>query len=162
MAKQSQVKCPVCGEKFYREDYEYVQKNRRYYHQECYETLSEEEKLTQEIHEKVKEYLGTEYLRQKVTRQINEYVAEGKTLKGILDTIIYWFEYKNGDPTKSAGGIGIVAYIYAEAEKFWERKEMIATAQKDIDLSCYDNFETYKIKPTPIRKPKRVKLFELD
>lgn len=162
MAKKPKVKCPKCGEYFYREDNEFVCTGRRYYHRECFDNLDEEDKLIQQIHKKVKEHLGDTYSKQKVTKQINGYIAEGKTLKGILDAVIYWFEHNQGDPSKSAGGIGIVGYIYADAEKFWQRKENVANAHKNIDLSCYEQIEVYNIKPTPIKKPKRVKLFDLD
>lgn len=162
MAKKPQVKCPVCMEQFYREENEYVQLGRRYYHKECYESMEEEQRIIQEIHEKMRQTLGNLYIKQKVTKQVKDYLDEGKTAQGILDTIKYWFDVRKEDATKSAGGIGIVGYIYNEAQKYWNEKEMRESRNKDIDLSCFDEPVVYTITPTPIRKPKRVKLFNLD
>lgn len=162
MAKQSQVKCPICEEKFYREDCEYKQVGRRYYHQKCYESQSEDIRLTQEIHEKMRSLLKDAYIKQKIDKQIKSYLEENKTLKGIKLTLDYWYDIKKNDPTKAMGGIGIVGYIYKEAQSYWTKKEERVNCNKDIDLSCYDKIQTYQIKPSPIKKPKRVKLFNLD
>lgn len=162
MAKKAQVKCPRCEQHFYREDCEFVQVGRRYYHAECFQALDGDEKKKQQIHETVQKYLGSSYSKQKVTKQIKDYVADGKTLDGILNAVIYWFDYKNGAADRAAGGIGIIGYIYNESEQFWNRKHSIKQAHQNLDLSCYDKIEQYEVTPTPITKPKRVKLFDLD
>ena len=162
MAKKPQVKCPKCGKYFFREDHEFVNTGRRYYHRECFDSLDEEDKLTQEIHRKMRETLKEGYINKKVTRQINQYVSQGKTLQGILDTLNYWYDVKKEDPAKAAGGIGIVEYVYVEAQKYWKKKNQQQSINKDLDLSSYDKKVTFKVTPTPISKPKRVKLFNLD
>lgn len=156
------VKCPVCLEYFNRDKCEWEHYKNRYYHKECYKQIEEEDRMVQEIHEKMRMLLGSDYSQQKVNRQINALVKEGKTKKGIKLTLDYWYDIKGSDPSKAAGGIGIVSYIYAEAQNYWEKKEWLSSRNKDVDLSCYSQPIIYKIKPTPITKPKRVKLFSLD
>lgn len=162
MAKKPKVKCPVCQEQFYREDCDFETDGRRYYHKECFAQVEQDKIIVQEIHEKMRKLLGENYSQAKITRQINTLVKEGKTKQGIKLTLDYWYDIKKESAEKAAGGIGIVSYIYPEAQKYWERKEWLDSRDQNIDLSCYDKPIKYEINPTPIAKPKRVKLFKLD
>ena len=158
MAKQPKVKCPKCGVQFYREDCEYVQIGRRYYHAQC---VDKEDTALQEIHEKMSKLCGDAYSRSKITNQIKKYIAEGKTLDGILQSLCYWYDYKNSDPSKANGGIGIVGYIYDEAIKYFIDKENRENVNKDVDITEIES-KTFVVYPMPITRPKRVRLFDLD
>ena len=59
----------------------------------------------------------------KIQKQWTAFLKAGKTAKGIYFTIIYFYEYCNGDPKKSKNGIGIIPSIYEESRRFWQAKE---------------------------------------
>ena len=60
----------------------------------------------------------------KVRSQINNFIKQGKKAKGILFSLIYFYDIQNGDWNNSNGGIGIVPYVYDDARAYWsEQKE---------------------------------------
>ena len=118
------VKCLYCGETFYREAESYEKIGNRYAHSKCAEEHRKNvsaESYKDLILKKVKEYLGTSFIRQKTDRQIQSFLKDGKTLEGIYQAVVYWFDVKNGDIEAANGGIGIVDYIYDEAIKYYQR-----------------------------------------
>lgn len=60
------------------------------------------------------------------------------TFKGILNALIYFYEVKKGSKKRANEGIGIVPYIYDEAQEYFKRlnykKEQIAeTVSKQLE-----------------------------
>lgn len=163
MAKQSAVKCPYCDCYFYREEEEFVKIGRRYAHKTCVDVQGQDDILKERIREKAKSVLGTAYVKTRVDKQINEFVEDGKTLEGILYTLEYWYDIKKMSAEKAYGGIGIVPFIYQEAQEYKSRQDQIKQITSGVVLSdcVIPADETILIKPTPIRRPKRLKLFEL-
>jgi len=158
MAKQSQVKCPYCGQTFYREDVEFeVIGGRRYAHKECYET-------DKKIHEFMKHVLGVSYLETKIEKQIrNMVIKDGISITGILNCLIYWYEIKQSSAEQANGGIGIVPYVYAEYLTYQKNQYENSQLNKGKTIQDYVGNEPVEIiaKPTPIRKPRHIKFYEL-
>lgn len=164
MAKLPMVICPCCKEKFYREDEpDCVHEKNRYYHYKCYQQKQDTETFTNYIHEYCKQKYGSQYSKRRITQQINELLEDhNKTLKGIYYSLVYWYDVKQSDVNKAHGGIRIVGYIYDEANDYYLKKWQIEQQQSklkqgDLDLGT----DTFYISSTPIKKPKRIKLFDI-
>ena len=163
MTKKTPVTCPYCKEKFYREEIDFVEVGRRYAHRECYNKKVKKEQCVAQIHEKMRVLLGPNYSKTKISRQIKELLMEGKTEQGIYNTLCYWYDIKKSDPSKANGGIGIVSFVYGQAMDYYFKLEENTRRNAGVNLASYAQPEKvqYKIAPTPIRKPVKVKLFEL-
>lgn len=163
MAKKPLVTCPYCDKKFDRDIVEFVPVGRRYAHVECYQKKKYKEECVNKIHEKMKNLLGANYSKTKISRQINELLKEGKSEKGILNTLEYWYDIKKADPAKANGGIGIVSFIYGEAMDYYYKLDQNTKRNAGVNLQAFVQPEIvkYNIEPTPIRKPIKVKLFDL-
>lgn len=157
MAK-APVLCPYCGQMFNREKEDFVVIGRRYAHRQCNEWV-------QKLYEYMREKCGAAFSQQKVNQQITKYIREnGYTSKDIYYAMVYWFDVKKEDPEKAMGGIGIVPYIFAESVRYWKNKENNSQINIGKHIEDYVNMEPEKIiiHPTPIKKPRRVKLFHLE
>lgn len=163
MAKLPMVMCPCCKERFYREDEpDCVHEKNRYYHYKCYQEKHDKEKFTEYIHEYCKQKYGSQYSKRRITQQINELLADGKTLKGIYYSLVYWYDVKNNDISKSHGSIRIINYIYDEANQYYLNKWRIEQQQAQFKKGELDlGTDIFYISSTPIKKPKRVKLFDI-
>lgn len=71
--------------------------------------------------------------RKLIEKQIAEYLDEGKTLSGIYNSMLYWFDVRQEDPSKAKGGIGIVSYIYSDAQKYYRDKDRNERRYTGID-----------------------------
>ena len=163
MARLPSVICPYCQESFYREDEpDCVHIGNRYYHKVCYKEKIDNEKYLNDIHAYCKKKYGSKYSKRRITQQINELLDDGKTLGGIYRSLVYWYDVKDGDIEKAHGSIRIISYIYDEAMKYYENKRRLEQQQANLLKGSLDlGTETFYISPTPIKKPKRVKLFDI-
>lgn len=155
------VKCPYCEKYFNKDKEEYIKIGRRYAHKSC---VDSDELWKAKINEKAKTALGSTYSKARVDKQITTFLSEGKTLEGIFLTLEYWYDIKKGSAEKAYGGIGIVPYVYDDAQNYYARQNKIKENISQVDLSqiVVPAENTIVIKPTPIRKPKRMKLFSLN
>lgn len=163
MAKLPDVKCPYCDKTFSREENpDCVHVGRRYYHKECYDSKMKEEEYYEKIHEYCKNKYGTKYVKSRIEQQIKELVNDGRTMSGIYRTLVYWYDVNHGEVEKSHGSIRIVNYVYDEAMKYYENKWRLEQQQMNLLKGSLDlGTEIFYISPTPIKKPKRVKLFDI-
>lgn len=164
MAKLPPVKCLYCKQSFYREETDFIKVNgNRYAHRHCAEKELEKEKIIQEIHQKMKDLCGEKYSKSKIEKQIKSLLKDGKTEIGILKTLEYWYDERQEDPNKANGGIGIVDYVYGQAQDFYFKKEQNKNRYVNKNIQNFLEPETIniKIKPQAIKKPKRIKLFDL-
>ena len=125
------VKCYYCDEYFDR-DKEPTEKvtSRRYAHKACYDKYYKKDDQYEEL---IYYYLSKEVFLgmildsswyQMLKRQLVKYVVDdGYTYEGIYQALRYHYDVKKGDPQKSGGRIGIVPYVYAEAQKYYTHKE---------------------------------------
>ena len=111
MAKHM-VKCPICGLYFDAnvEPFTMVSAT-RYAHVRCAEEDAQQKEKIQKDQEALNEYIKqlfhVEKVPERINRQIRQYVRDNNySYSGILKTLKYWFEIKNGDLEKTNGGIG--------------------------------------------------------
>lgn len=133
------VTCSICGEQFDRDKIAAIPHKvgqRRYAHQTCIMSRgSPEEKAKAEqmiaAAEKEKEDLRRleEYIINKyeiefvypgIRKQINEYKEQyGYTYSGIHKALVYFYDIKKNSIAKSRNSIGIVPYVYKDAENYY-------------------------------------------
>lgn len=149
------VTCVYCHQKFDREKEPTAQvASRRYAHASCLEAhkndLPKEEQDFADLEEYIKKIFKVEQLSQKIRNQISKFIQEEDyTYYGILMSLTYFFSVKNNSTEKANGGIGIVPYIYKEAEEFYSR---IYAANKENEEREIIQSQQVKIK---IKDPQR-------
>lgn len=107
--------------------------------------------------------LGQEYNEYKIKRQIKAYISQNITRKDILKSLQYWYFVKKNDISKANGGIGIVGFIYQEAEEYFKNQERIKKAAENVDVESFLNPDTvqFSIKPKQSHLAKGTKGFNL-
>lgn len=156
------VICKICGQTFDRDKIPCgLVSARRYAHLECIEKqkefLSDKDKLDNYI----KELFKIDYVSPRIQKQIKSYVEDFKfTYSGILKTLIYYFEIKNGDLSKANGGIGIVGYVYEEAKEYYRKIE--EANLKNTNIQIVSNNLDIVITPKELKPLKRKKFNFLD
>ena len=136
MAK-AMVKCLICGEQFDRLSVPNVKLGRRYAHQTCYDSQSDEEKkLEKDKHdffEYIKEIYGTDYNYISISKQAESYIKQyGFTYSGMLKSLKWFYEVKHNDKESSNGRIGIIPYIYEDAKKYYYNLYLAQQRNKDV------------------------------
>ena len=148
------VICPYCGQQFDKDKEEFVKvwNGKRYAHTVCVDIL-----------EKMQKILGSKCNKTKINKQIKQFIEDDKTPQGILQALNYWYDVKNSDPNLAGGGIGIVPFIYEEAENYYQKKEYYKQISKQEIKDYIDKpKKTVNISRKYVRKPKRVKLFTIN
>ena len=154
------VICKYCGETFDRDTTPFVAVgSRRYAHKECgekYEVkLTQNEKDYNELLEYTKKIFSDVSLA-KIKMQIRKYKMEyGYDYLSILNALKYFYEIKKNDVDKSNGGIGIVPYIYEEANKYFKEEERIKNINSNIDIASFKPKTINVTISSPIRKIKQ-------
>lgn len=123
----SVVKCPWCEERFKKEDtdYEYDEKKRRYFHKECYAEYKKQVDHRDELKKYILNMFDYKGLGPKINSQLKKYTEElNFTYGGILKALKYFYDIKGNSLAKANGGIGIVPYVYEEANNYFNKKEL--------------------------------------
>ena len=125
----------------------------RWAHKECYEKyFSADDQWIDKLYAVLKVAFGN-YDFQEIERQRISYIKQGLTNKDIYNALNYWYIVKNKSIEKANGGIGIVPYIYEDANEYF--KSIEKSSQKinpatfkmgskivDIDFSKEKKVET--------------------
>lgn len=121
------VKCYYCSTTFDRDKEPAVLvpgTARRYSHQKCFEISQKQIEETQNdkamLEDYIKKIFKVDFVPPLAQKQIKQYVTEKNySYSGILKTLKYHYEIKNGDVSKAHNGIGIVPYCYDAAYRYW-------------------------------------------
>lgn len=124
-----------------------------YYHKTCYGRFKEskEVKIDQDYIPLIFDYIARDlkvsYDYYKVKAQINQFLKDGMTCKGILFTLKYYYDkYGKENWERGYGGIGIVPYCYKEATDYW----------RNIELTKRGSLEKIVEQMQQLKKPKEV------
>lgn len=155
------VKCSICQQTFDRDKEEFIATSaRRYAHKKCYErqqdNLDSEQKARQDILDYTKKLFKENFNKIKIETQMDKMVRENSNYQysGILKTLIYWYEVKNGDVEKSHYSIGIVPYVYKDAYNYFYNIWLAQQANADKDIEVFKPKEKIVVIKNPVRNPK--------
>ena len=103
---------------------------------------------------------GTEYVHQRVRRQINTYISDyNYSYSGIQRTLTYFYEIKGNSLDKANGGIGIVPYVYQDAYNYYYALWEAGQKNQNKNISDFVPKEKVITISPPQRKLKKRKLF---
>lgn len=91
-----------------------------------------------EITKIVREKLGVYYNHDKVCRQLNE-MKKRYSDEEIIDRLNFWYDYNNGDPSQSNGGIAIITYIDKDYYEWKKKQEDIERKKEKLKGFSIDN-----------------------
>lgn len=162
---RAMVKCLYCGLMFDRNSEDFKKPSvRRYAHLACYEKHFN--KSEDQIPEEIWFYLTKELKMtcdfQNIERQRKMYIEEKNfTNEGILNALKYYYEIKKGSVEKSHNRIGIVPFIYDQAQEYFKDLEQ---KKKRIGKEIGAQIDTEKllIKITKGEKKKQKDYIDLD
>jgi SPBc2 prophage-derived uncharacterized protein yorH len=122
------VKCAGCGLQVDKnEAIRYKDKN---FHKKCYEIQKDKD----EIFKYVCELFGLKKPGPVIYSQLKRFMEKYPhyTYKGILNSLVYFYDVKHSSKKKSNEAIGIVPYVYDEAQEYFNtvEKKKIAIANK--------------------------------
>lgn len=116
------VKCPVCEEYFDRDEEEFVTYSKRHYHKSCFDTYKKDADQYKDLIEYICTLRNETKPTTFVTKQIQRFRSDefGYTVQGIKLALYYYTEIlgKRLIQDKKVG-IGIVEYIYDEAQQYF-------------------------------------------
>lgn len=140
------AKCALCGCDIDKKDIvRYKEKN---YHPKCYEENKDREELSTYICR----LFSLKAPGPRNYSLIKKYHFEnGYSYRGMINSLEYFFEIKNNKKEKANESIGIIPYIYNEAQQYFLN---INKKNKDIKKVVEEQIETEK-KQINIKIPKR-------
>lgn len=156
------VKCSVCGKQFDRLKEPFVKtSSTRYAHVKCGKIKEKEDKEKEDkkkLEDYIKQVYGMDRISPLIRKQIDSYIKDDMTYSGMLGSLYYFYGVKGNDSAK-AKGIGIIPYIYQEAEEYFRNLSRINLMNKGQDFTIK---EKVIVIPVPQSKPKRKKNFFRD
>lgn len=155
------VKCSICGGIFDRDVVEFEKtSSRRYAHASCVkkdeQNKTEEDLCREKIFSYTKELFKEHFNYMRIDTQMKKLIKEKNySYSGILKTLIYWYQVKNGDVSKSFYGLGIVPYVYKDAYDYYYNIWMAQQVNAEKNIEFLQPKEKKVIIHNPIKKPKR-------
>ena len=162
---QHYVICKYCGIKFNRDTEPAVKVGeRRYAHKACAEkveaAIPQEEKDYMALEQYIKKLFKIDTVNMKIKKQIREFRTEyGYSYTGILKTLYWWYEIKEHTLELANDGIGIVPYIYEDAEKYYYTLYLAQIVNNNINIYNHKTEEVEIASPRVRTNP--IKLFDL-
>ena len=158
------VKCLYCGLQFDRLSEPNIKIGRRYAHKSCYESQDAEELKKQkdkhDFFEYIKTIYGSDYNYISISKQAENYIKQYNfTYRGMLKSLKWFYEVKNGNKESSNGRIGIIPYVYEDAKKYYYDLYLAQQRNKDINNYTLITKEIVIASPRAYTPPPR--LFDL-
>lgn len=119
------VICKYCNQKFNRDIEPFVEVGaRRYAHKSCAEqveaAIPQDEKDYNNLEIYIKKLFNIKTINAKTKKQIRDFREEyGYSYSGMLKTLYWWYEIQEHTTELAQNGIGIIPYIYDDAEKYY-------------------------------------------
>lgn len=154
----TQLKCDWCT-KVIKKDTLYVKHNsKKYFHSHCYELYKTNISDRKDLLDYIIELQGHKKLNPKLLSQIKDWQEKfGFKYKGIELTLRYFHEIKGN---AYDDGIGIVPYVYEDAEKFYSTLYEITQLINNTDYN--PQLETVYVNDPPKKNKKIKKLVNIE
>lgn len=160
MAKHLVI-CPYCREQFDAQPEDenkiWVRVGRRYAHLNCYqeyqENLTQEERDKIEFFEYTKNLFKDTYNYMTTVKLAEQYQNKFRySYSGMLKSLKWFYEIEHNPIDKANGSIGILPYIYKDAEQYYYN--LFLAQQKNINVTNYKvRIEEITIPPPVFRRP---------
>ena len=153
--------CHVCGIPINKKIDDWVKPGKWYFHRQCYKDWiladfdpDDRQRYEEVIFDFIGNQMHFKYDRQdyfKCCAQITKLLKKGRSLKGILLTLKYYYEIKKGKWIPGYG-IGIVDYVYEDAAKYWYYKNkreagIVEKIEKQMKEAAAERVVTIAAKP---------------
>lgn len=113
------VRCAFCQNLVDKD--ESIRYNDKNFHKLCYGNYLDRKELIKYV-AKLFGFKNEEKPGPKINSQLKLFITKYPfTYKGILRALTYHFEVKNGSKNKADEGIGIVPYVYEEAQEYYNK-----------------------------------------
>lgn len=161
------VICKYCGQKFNRDNEPFVEVgSRRYAHKECADkvdaSMTQDEKDYLALETYIKKIFGIDYINAKIKKQIHSFREEYHyTYSGMLKTLYWWYNIKGNSVELAQEGIGIIPFVYNEAEKYYYALYM-AKMFNDNVAEYRPRVEEIQIESPQVYYINKPKLFKID
>lgn len=162
-------KCPVCNELVTKDQVSKKNKGKTY-HVKCFDTMLSkkyEDTIVQQVDplKDLKEFILQLFKIDKLTNlmedQLVKYTREyDYTATGMLNALKYYFEIRENELTDNVKGVGIIPFVYKEANEFFEKIKQREGDMKEVDVKQMVTERTVKIKPPEIKS--FFKLYNID
>lgn len=156
------VECAYCHQQMSKSKDDVIKiSERKYAHKHCAEIESKRELTDKEKLERyIMQMFNTDYVPPRIRKQIDKYIAEfNYTYSGILKSLQYFYEVKNGDITKAGESIGIVPYVYQRAYEYYYNIWLAHQKNETKTIEVYQPKVIEVVIEKPKRKIKKRKLF---
>lgn len=173
MAKRPTVLCRECRQRFQRDDLvegvDWVMPSKNwYYHKECYDTWvnkrkhgknitvnKKDEEYRLEIFDYLSRNLKVPFNGAVVDSQMKTMLKKGRTLKGILFSLIYWYDIKQNKWNPKYEGIWMAELVYDQSRAYWQER---VHKQSDILDKIEEQIKTFRELPRiPVKKQEKKK-----
>ena len=115
------VKCAFCQDETNKmEKTEMVRIDEKNFHPECAKKYEDKKELIATICR----IFNYKMPGPRNNAYITKFLNEGMSYKGITNAFIYFYDIKKNSIEKSNGGIGIVPWVYEEAQRYYKQIEM--------------------------------------
>ena len=158
-------KCPVCNENVTKDQVPKRYKGKTY-HIKCYDVMigkKYEEEIVQqadplkELREFIVQLFEIERMTHLMEDQLVKYTREyGYTASGMLNALKYYFEICENELNDKVKGIGIIPFVYKEANEFFQNLKQREEEAKGKDFS-----DSVKVKNIRIKPPENIPFFKL-
>ena len=160
------VICKYCNDRFDRDIEPFVEvSSRRYAHKSCYDKVNnaipQEEKDYNNLELYIKKLFNIDKINAKTRKQIKEFREEyNYTYTGMLKTLYWWYDIKGHTTELARDGIGIVPYVYEDAEKYYYTL-YVAKMVNDSIGEYKPKIQEVEI-PSPRTRTNPIRLFKID
>ena len=108
----------------------------------------------QQIHNYMRQLNPIQYNPIKINSQLKSLVQHGINEDLILLSLKYWYKEMRRSTEEANGGIGIVQYVYQDAQKYYAKKELHKKMNEYFQKCKEDTEHVYKL---PERRPQQTK-----
>lgn len=135
-----------------------IRHNEKNYHQKCYQDYLDRKEVLRYV-AKLFGFKSEDRPGPVINSQLKTFMTKYSyyTYKGILNSLVYFYEVKKGSKEKANEGIGIVPYIYDEAQEYYEKlynkQEKVA---KIIEKQLEESPVVLKVKKIENKKVKNL------
>ena len=158
------VKCAFCKSETDKiEKNEAVRIDDKNFHSSCAKKYVDRK----ELNEVICRIFNFEKPGPRINVHISKFVKEGMTYKGMTNALIYFYDIKKNSVEKSNNGIGIIPWVYEEAQNYFKKetnKERRRTENLESIIEEFKKAEqtTRKVREQQAKEPVQlIKTYDL-